>query len=89
MKGPKLPGRLRAAARLRHHSPRTEDAYAHWAKHFILFHHKRHPADMGADEAHRWKSSSSPAETTNPKVGSKDGPRSGSDALALPNENGV
>jgi hypothetical protein len=27
-----------------------EKAYVHWAKRFILFHHKRHPANMGASE---------------------------------------
>ncbi len=27
---------------------RTEDAYVDWARRFILFHGKRHPADMGA-----------------------------------------
>src|SRR2546429_2446947 len=31
-------------------SIRTEKAYVQWAKRFILFHHKRHPADMGAPE---------------------------------------
>jgi integron integrase len=31
-------------------SLRTEEAYLGWAKRFILFHQKRHPADMGAEE---------------------------------------
>jgi len=31
-------------------SIRTEKAYVQWTKRFILFHHKRHPADMGAPE---------------------------------------
>src|SRR5258707_836077 len=36
--------------RVRHYSPRTEVCYVHWARHFILFHGKRHPRDMGGAE---------------------------------------
>ena len=36
--------------RLKHYRIRTERAYIDWMKHFILFHHKRHPNDMGALE---------------------------------------
>jgi integron integrase len=45
---PKLLDRVRAACRVRHYSIRTEDAYVDWVKRFILFHHKRHPLEMGA-----------------------------------------
>jgi len=31
-------------------SPRTEDAYVAWARRFILFHDKKHPAEMGSAE---------------------------------------
>ena len=41
---------MRHVLRLKHMSIRTEKAYVQWAKRFILFHHKRHPADMGAPE---------------------------------------
>lgn len=41
---------LRDAIRLKHYSIRTEDAYVDWARRYILFHHKRHPAQMGAPE---------------------------------------
>jgi integron integrase len=41
---------LREALRLRHCSPRTEEAYVHWVKRFIFFHGKRHPATMGGPE---------------------------------------
>jgi site-specific recombinase XerD len=41
---------VRHAARLRHMSPRTEDAYVAWIRRFILFHDKRHPKEMGALE---------------------------------------
>lgn len=37
-------------ARLRHLSLRTEEAYWNWIKRFILFHRKRHPRDMSAEE---------------------------------------
>lgn len=47
---PRLLDRLRDATRVRHYSIRTEDAYADWARRFILFNDKRHPLDLGAPE---------------------------------------
>ncbi|TDN61082.1 integrase-like protein [Halothiobacillus neapolitanus] len=47
---PKLLDRVRAEIRVRHYSIRTEEAYVDWMRRFILFHRKRHPADMGAEE---------------------------------------
>jgi len=41
---------LREAIRMRHLSLRTEDAYVDWVRRFILFHGKRHPAELGASE---------------------------------------
>jgi len=41
---------VRAAIRIRHYSIRTEQAYLGWIKQFILFHNKRHPAEMSAFE---------------------------------------
>jgi integrase len=41
---------VRSVMRLRHLSYRTEQTYCSIIKQFILFHHKRHPAEMGADE---------------------------------------
>src|SRR3972149_8011967 len=46
----KLLDRLREILRTQHYSSRTEQTYVEWAKRFILFHHKRHPKDMGAPE---------------------------------------
>ena len=46
----KLIDQLRSAIRLRNYSPRTEEAYWHWIRKFILFHNKRHPKDMGEPE---------------------------------------
>jgi integron integrase len=46
----KLLDQMRAVVRLKHLSYRTEEAYVSWVRRFILFHHKRHPQDMGATE---------------------------------------
>jgi len=46
----KLLDRVRDAIRVKHYSIRTEQAYVNWVRRFILFHDKRHPKDMGADE---------------------------------------
>ena len=45
---------LRAKIRLKHYSIRTEEAYVQWCKRFILFHHKRHPAEMGVPEVEQY-----------------------------------
>jgi len=50
MEGKRLLERVRDKIRLKHYSIRTEEAYLHWAKRYILFHGKRHPQDMGAKE---------------------------------------
>jgi hypothetical protein len=41
---------LRNRFRLNHYSLRTEQAYVHWVKRYILFQGKRHPAKMGKAE---------------------------------------
>jgi integrase len=46
----KLLDQLCEELRLQHYSYRTEQAYVDWARRFILFHNKRHPAEMGATE---------------------------------------
>ena len=50
MAKPKLLHSLRANLRLRHFSPRTEEAYAGWVRRYVRFHRLRHPADMGEAE---------------------------------------
>lgn len=50
MNQPKLLNRVRAVARVRHLSLRTEEAYCDWIRRFILFHCKRHPSEMGSDQ---------------------------------------
>ncbi len=46
----RLLDQVRDAVRVRHYSYRTERAYVGWIRRFLLFHDKRHPAEMGADE---------------------------------------
>ena len=45
---PRLLEKVRDKIRLKHYSIRTEQAYTDWVKRYILFHQKRHPAEMGA-----------------------------------------
>jgi hypothetical protein len=47
---PKLLDRVRWHLRVKHYSIRTEQAYVDWIRRFILFHHKRHPNEMGEHE---------------------------------------
>lgn len=51
---PRLLDQVREVIRLKHYSLRTEQAYIHWIKRFILFHDKRHPRKMGSDEITRF-----------------------------------
>jgi integron integrase len=55
---PEQPKRLldqvRDKIRFKHYSLSTENAYLSWIKQFILYHGKRHPADMGAAEVEKF-----------------------------------
>jgi site-specific recombinase XerD len=57
MEQPKLLDQVRNKIRLKHYSIRTEQAYTHWIKRFVLFHHKRHPREMGAAEVEQFLTS--------------------------------
>jgi len=46
----KLLDKVKTEIRTRHYSRRTEQAYAGWIRKFILFHNKKHPSEMGANE---------------------------------------
>ncbi len=46
MSQPKLLDQARAMLRRRHYSLRTEEAYLGWMRNYILFHDKRHPAEL-------------------------------------------
>jgi len=39
---------VRIVIRRKHYSIKTEHTYLKWIRHFIHFHNKRHPQDMGA-----------------------------------------
>jgi len=54
---PRLLDTVRDALRVRHYSRRTERAYLGWIRRYIVFHAKRHPAEMGAAEVSRFLSS--------------------------------
>jgi integron integrase len=41
---------VRTAIRVKHYSIRTEQAYVEWIRRFILYHGKRHPAELGETE---------------------------------------
>jgi site-specific recombinase XerD len=47
---PKLLDQVRSVIRRLHYSIRPEQTYVDWVRRFILFHRKRHPAEMGAPE---------------------------------------
>ena len=49
-KPPRLLDRVRWHLRVKRYSIRTEQAYTDWIRRFILFHGKRHPAEMGEEE---------------------------------------
>ena len=47
---PRLLDRVRAVLRRKHYSLRTEETYVAWIKRYVLFHHKRHPQELGVPE---------------------------------------
>src|SRR5881396_2765040 len=51
---PKLLDQVRDVIRRRHYSIRTEQAYIDWIKRFIIYHNKRHPAEMAEEEVARF-----------------------------------
>ncbi len=47
---------VRRALRERRYSGRTEEAYVHWIRRFIIANGRRHPIDLGSDEVRRFLS---------------------------------
>src|SRR2546422_888601 len=88
---PRLLDRVRDALRARHSSRRTEKSYVAWIRRYIVFHGKRHPAEMGAVEVTQFLSSlaqqvprrglDAEPSTERPAVSLPSGPP-GRDALA-------
>lgn len=54
MARPKLLNQVRIVLRACHYSQRTESAYLNWIRRFILFHNKRHPAEMAETEVNQF-----------------------------------
>ncbi len=50
VKPKKLLDRLRHELRTEHYALSTEEAYVDWVYRFVMFHNKRHPGEMGAEE---------------------------------------
>ncbi len=51
---PRLLKQVRDKIRLKHYSIRTEQVYTDWIRRFILYHEKRHSAEMGAVEVEQF-----------------------------------
>ena len=47
---------VRRALRERRYSARTEEAYVHWIRRFVVANERRHPAELGADEVRQFLS---------------------------------
>ncbi len=52
---PRLLDQVRETIRVKHYSPKTEEAYVGWIRRYILFHGKRHPSEMGADQVAQFR----------------------------------
>jgi integron integrase len=50
----KLLDQVSDVLRVKHYSYRTEQSYINWIKRFILFHHKRHPLELGEKEIYNY-----------------------------------
>ena len=48
---------VRRCLRERRYSRRTEEAYVHWIRRYVLFNDRRHPRDLGEDEVRAFLSS--------------------------------
>ncbi len=51
---PRLYDRIVEVLRVRHSSRRTEQAFAHWIRRFIEFHHHRHPRQLAEGDVNRF-----------------------------------
>ena len=48
---------VRDTIRFKHYSLSTERTYIHWIKHYIFFHNKKHPKNMGKIEIEKYLTS--------------------------------
>lgn len=68
---PRLLDQVRAAARARHYSPLTEQVFVSWIRRYVLFHDKRHPAQMAEPEVVRFLSHLAVEERVSPSLQSQ------------------
>ena len=54
LRKPKLLNQVRNMIRTMHYSYKTEKAYTHWIRRYIVFHDKRHPQTMGEEEINQF-----------------------------------
>src|SRR5437762_9406939 len=76
---PKLLDQVRDVIRRKHYSIRTEQAYVDWIKRFIIYHNKRHPAEMAEEEVAQCLTHLAPQPQRrcfNPKPGARRTPLS-------------
>ncbi len=62
----KLLNIVRDKIRIKHYSYSTERTYMHWIKHYILFHHKKHPIEMGKNEMESYLTKLAVADKVSP-----------------------
>ena len=53
---PRLYDRLVEVLRVRHYSRRTEEAYVHWIRRYIVLHDRQHPRELAEDDVTRFLS---------------------------------
>jgi len=51
---PRLYDHLVGTLRVRHYSPRTEEAYVHWTGRYIQFHRRQHPRELAEGDVNRF-----------------------------------
>jgi hypothetical protein len=71
---PKLLDRVRAEIRARHYSRRTEEAYVHWIRRYIVFHGKQHPSDLAAADVTAFLTSLAVEKSVAASTQNQDGP---------------
>ncbi|MGB5324126.1 MAG: integron integrase [Pseudomonadales bacterium] len=67
-KSDKLLDQVRGLIRSQNKSWSTERTYIHWIKRFIIFHHKRHPSEMGEQELESFLSHLAVGAQVSPKT---------------------
>lgn len=55
----RLEDQLRDMMRFKHLSLKTEESYVGWYRRYVLWHGKKHPAEMGAEEVEAFDSHAS------------------------------